>query len=171
MHPIFLTYTRWIDALNDRIGRFIMVVLLLALVGLLVYDIIAPFFDIYPLWTLESSEFVMVAYFMLGGGYAILHDGHVRMDVFYERWSVRTRALMDSITDLCLISYLLALLYGGVTSASYALKYGQHSQSAWSPPMAPIKIVMVVGIVLTLLQAFSVFIKDIDTLMKRSGHE
>ncbi len=171
MHPIFLIYVRWIDALNDAVGRFVMYMLLLTLACLLLYGIVAPMFGLYPIWILESSEFVMVAYFMLGGGYAILHDGHVRMDVFYSRWRGRTRAIVDTITDSFLIIYLGVLLYGGVTSAAYAVKYNQHSVSAWSPPMAPVKIVVVVGIVLTLLQAFSVLIKDIDALIAGSSDE
>ncbi|MBA4785005.1 MAG: TRAP transporter small permease, partial [Rhizobiales bacterium] len=47
-------------------------------------------------------------------------------------------------------------------------QYTETSYSSWSPYMAPIKIIMVIGIFLTLLQATSIFIKDIATALGRS---
>ncbi|MDX1299087.1 MAG: TRAP transporter small permease subunit, partial [Pseudomonas sp.] len=60
-----------------------------------------------------------------------------------------------------LIFYLVFLLYGGISSTQYALEYDETSYSAWSPPMAPIKIIMCVGIALMLLQAIATLFKDI----------
>lgn len=89
------------------------------------------------------------------------HGAHVRMDVLYDLWSIRTRAIVDSVTDILMILFLIVLLAGGISSVQYAIEYNEHSYSAWAPLMAPIKISMVVGIFLILLQAFSVFIKDV----------
>jgi TRAP-type mannitol/chloroaromatic compound transport system permease small subunit len=62
---------------------------------------------------------------------------------------------------LCLIFYLVVLLAGGISSTAYSLEYGQRNYSAWEPPVAPIKIIMVIGIVLMLLQSIATFFKDI----------
>jgi len=138
--------------------------------GILLYSTIAgPVFDQYPVWTIEMGEFVMTAYYLLGGGYSMKHEGHVRMDVLYSRWSTRTRAIVDSVTDILMILFLTVLLIGGISSASYAIKYNQHNYSAWSPPMAPIKLIMVAGIVLMLLQATSILIKDLKTAHSGDG--
>jgi TRAP-type mannitol/chloroaromatic compound transport system permease small subunit len=94
-------------------------------------------------------------------------DAHVRMDVWYERWQPRTRAFIDSITVFCLVFYLGMMIYGGFSSSAYSLKYNQTNYSAWAPPMAPIKIIMTVGFVLMLLQAFSIFFKDIARVTRR----
>jgi TRAP-type mannitol/chloroaromatic compound transport system permease small subunit len=56
------------------------------------------------------------------------------------------------------------LLYGGISSTQYALKYGEQSYSAWAPQMAPIKIVMCIGIFLMLLQAIAAFFYDLGRL-------
>jgi TRAP-type mannitol/chloroaromatic compound transport system permease small subunit len=114
-----------------------------------------------PIWTLEMAQFAMSAYFMLGGGWSMKHDSHVRMDLVYARWSPRTRAAIDVVTVLFLIFYLAVMLYGGVSSTAYALQYGESSYSAWAPYMAPIKIVMCIGIALMLLQTVAQFFKDI----------
>ena len=67
------------------------------------------------------------------------------------------------ITILFLIFYLGFLLYGGLSSTSYAIQYNETSYSAWSPPMAPIKAIMCFGIFLMLLQAIATFFKDLAT--------
>ena len=87
-------------------------------------------------------------------------DAHVRMDLAYSHWSPRTRAVVDAITVLMLIFYLVMLLIGGISSTEYAIEYKETSYSAWSPYMAPIKIVMCFGIALMLLQAIATFFKD-----------
>ena len=59
-----------------------------------------------------------------------------------------------------LIFYLVVLLWGGISSTAYSIQYNQKNYSAWAPPMAPIKIIMVIGITLMLLEAIAFFFKD-----------
>jgi len=153
-------FVRAVDAMNRVIGRFAMY-LIFAMIGVLLYSSISKTFADPALWTLETAQFLMVAYFLLGGGYSMQLDAHVRMDLFYSRWSPRTSATMDAITIGFLIFYLVFLLYGGISSTAYALEYGETSYSSWSPRMAPIKIIMTVGVALMLLQAIATFFKDL----------
>jgi len=60
------------------------------------------------------------------------------------------------------------LLWGGIDSTVYALDYGERRSGLWRPYMAPIKIVMCVGIVLMLLQCTAFLIRDIA---KVRGHD
>ncbi len=166
MPSIILKYVRWVDALNRVIGRLAML-LIFAMIGILLYSSITKTFFLPSLWTLEMAQFVMVAYYLLCGGYSMQLDSHVRMDLLYGRWSPRTRAMVDVFTIFFLLFYLVLLLYGGLSSTAYALKYGEESYSAWAPSMAPIKIVMCVGILLMLLQAVAMFFKDLATVMGR----
>ncbi len=157
------TYVRWVDALNRVVGRVVMY-MIFAMMGVLLYSSIAKTFLIPSLWTLEIAQFLMVAYFLLGGAYSIQLDSHVRMDLAYGRWSPRTRTLVDVVTVLFLIFYLFWLLYGGFSSTHYALQYGERSYSSWRPYMWPIKIIMCCGIILILLQAIATLFKDIAKL-------
>lgn len=151
---------RYVDAVNRVVGRFTMY-LIFAMIGILFYSTISKSFFDPSLWTLEMAQFTMAAYYLLGGGYSLQDDSHVRMDLLYERWSDKTKAKVDSVTVLLLIFYLVFLLYGAISSASYALQYGEESYSVWAPRMAPIKIIMSIGIFLTLLQAIAVFFKNV----------
>jgi TRAP-type mannitol/chloroaromatic compound transport system permease small subunit len=160
MPAIIKTYVRYVDAVSYAVGRFAMY-MIFAMIGLLLFSSFMKTFFLPPLWTLELAQFFMAAYYILGGAYSMQLDSHVRMDLIYGRWTRRRKGFADSITAFCLIFYLAMLLYGGFSSTGYALQYGETSYSSWAPYMAPIKIVMVFGIALMLLQAIATFFKDL----------
>ncbi len=153
-------YVRYVDAVNRVVGRLAMY-MIFAMMALLLYSSITKTFFIPSLWTLEMAQFSMAAYYLLGGAYSMQLDSHVRMDLLYGRWSSRRKGFIDSITAFCLVFYLVLLLYGGFSSTQYALQYGETSYSSWSPYMAPIKIIMTIGIFLMLLQAIATFFRDL----------
>jgi TRAP-type mannitol/chloroaromatic compound transport system permease small subunit len=166
MPSIFISFVRIVDNFNRRIGIFAMM-LVFVMLAILGYSSVSKAFLLPANWTLESAQFVMAAYYMLGGAFAMQMGDHVRMDLFYGQWSNRRRAGVDAITSICLITFLGFLLYGGISSTTYALHYGEKSYSSWAPYMAPIKLVMVFGIVLMLLQSLSSLIKDIAMVRGR----
>lgn len=174
-------YVRYVEAVNWVVGRFAMYMIFAMLALLLypplkklcllavellfgtssgVYETVSPY--LYPpIWSLEMAQFAMAAYYLLGGGYSMQLDAHVRMDLVYGRLPARRKGFTDSLTAFCLVAYLVMLLYGGLSSTGYALHYGETSYSSWSPYMAPIKIIMTAGIVLMLLQAVATFFRDL----------
>ena len=89
MPPLIIKYVHLVDSLNRVIGRLAML-LIFAMIGILLYSSITKTFFLPSLWTLEMAQFVMVAYYLLGGGYSMQLDSHVRMDLVYGRWSSRT---------------------------------------------------------------------------------
>lgn len=181
MKTVLLAYVRATDALNRFIGR-IMMYGLFVIMAVLLWSSATKATNAPALWTLESAQFAMIAYFFLGGPYAIQMGSHVRMDLFYETWSAKRQALVDAITVLCLIVYLAVLLWGAIGSTAYSLGYFgkdpfsfflgllwgsenvgtlERSRTIWRPYLWPIKVVLCVGIVLMLLQAISELIKDV----------
>jgi TRAP-type mannitol/chloroaromatic compound transport system permease small subunit len=153
-------YVRYVDAVNRVVGRVVMY-MIFAMIGLLLFSSISKTFFLPLIWTLEMAQFSMAAYYLLGGAYSMQLDAHVRMDLVYSRWTPKRKAYTDSITAFCLVFYLIMLLYGGFSSTAYALQYGETSYSSWSPYMAPIKVIMTFGVGLMLLQAIAIFFKDL----------
>lgn len=174
-------YIGLVDRLNYGIGRVIMYGIF-CMMAVLLWSTISKFSDQPSLWTLEAAQFAMIAYFFLGGPYAIQTGSHVRMDLFYENWSVKRKAATDAVMVLCLIAYLVVLLWGGLSSTAYSLGYWgsepvsffvglmtgerevgtmERSRTIWRPYLWPIKVVMCLGITLMLLQAASELAKDI----------
>ncbi|MFA5538119.1 MAG: TRAP transporter small permease subunit [Gemmobacter sp.] len=162
--PRFLVaYVRIVERLNHGVGRIAMY-LLFALMGVLLWASIARTAFTPQIWTDEMSQFLMVGYFMLGGAYSMQLGSAVRMDLMYSRWSDRTRAIVDAVTILAVIFYLGVMLWGGVESTQYALEYGERRRGLWRPYMAPVKIVMCIGLLLMLLQCTAFLIRDIARL-------
>jgi TRAP-type mannitol/chloroaromatic compound transport system permease small subunit len=158
--PIRL-YVRYVDTFNRWVGRFAMQ-LIFVLGAVLLYATGSRLFLGVPVnWALEMSQFLLSAYYLLGGAYSVQLNAHVRMDLFYGRLSPRRRATTDAITILFVIFYLGVLFYGGWSSTDYAITYGQKNYTSWAPLLWPIKVVMTIGIFLMLLQAISTFFKDL----------
>lgn len=156
-------YVRWVDAANRRVGRAAMYGFFL-MIAVLLWSSVSKAFFVPSLWTLEVAQFLMVGYYLLGGPYSLQLGTHVRMDLLYGGWRKRTKAWVDCVTLLFLLFFLGVLLYGGISSTTYAIEYGERSYSAWRPYMAPIKVVMCVAILLMLLQTVSILIRNVAHL-------
>ncbi|KGL00012.1 C4-dicarboxylate ABC transporter [Thalassobacter sp. 16PALIMAR09] len=181
MSGLMRGYIRFVDAVNYSVGRVIMYGIFV-LMGILLWSSISKTFFLPSLWTLEMAQFVMVAYYILGGPYSIQMGSNVRMDLLYGEWSTRKKAQFDVLTVLFLIFYLCVLLYGAVSSTAYSLGYWgsepfsflggvvigteevgrmERSSSAWRPYLWPVKSVMILGMFLMLLQCISDLLKDV----------
>ena len=147
MPRVIKAYVRYVEAANYRMGRMamylifvLMAVLLLSTFSKLLFElssdrsILAGYpatewlrlwladFEIRPTtWTLETAQFVMVAYYLLGGPYSMQLNSHVRMDLVYGSWSIKTKAWVDAFTIFGLIFYLVILLQGALGSTAYSL--------------------------------------------------
>jgi len=159
MRKYILRYISIIDRMNFCVGRVTMY-MIFVMIGVLFYSSVSKTFFFPTLWTLEFAQFLMVSYFLLGGAYSLQLKGHVRMDLLYSQGSDLTKCKWDTFTSFFLIAYLIVLLYGSLSSLTYAIEYGERSYSSWRPYMWPVKLVMATGIFLMLLQAISQFFKD-----------
>ena len=155
-----VTYVRIVERLNYGVGRVAMYAVF-ALMAVLLWGALARAGGAPQIWTDEMAQFILLGYFMLGGAYALQMGSAVRMDVFYSRWSDRTRAVVDCVTILALLFYLGVLLWGGIESTAYSIEVGERRRGLWRPYMWPVKAIMVAGIVLMILQVSTVLIRDL----------
>jgi len=162
MKKIARSYVRAMDKTSMFIGYFAMY-LGVGLMAVLVFETISrTVFNRAHIWGMEVAEFIMAAYYLLGGGYSLILGGHVRMDLFYHRWTERGQARADALTYFpYMFFYLVVLIIGGITAIRYALVHHQHSYTIWAPPLAPIKFIMVFGMIIMFLQSFAEFLKDV----------
>lgn len=165
MPRFLIVYVRWVERINYGVGRVAMYSLF-ALMGVLLFGAIARAWWSPQIWTDEMAQFLLMGYFMLGGAYALQLGSAVRMDLLYSRWSDRTRAAVDAVTIFLLLIYLGFLLWGGIESTLFALEFNERRRGMWRPYTAPIKFVMVIGIVLMILQCTAFLIRDIAKLKR-----
>jgi TRAP-type mannitol/chloroaromatic compound transport system permease small subunit len=114
-------------------------------------------------WTYEVTYMTYGAQFMLAAAYTLLKGGHIRTDVFYERWSAKTRATIDA---LCYVIFffpgLLFILYAGAVEALFAWEIGEGTGLRIGSvpfPMYLLKAVIPLTAALLLLQGLSELIR------------
>lgn len=161
MPKFIVNYVKVIDYLSTRCGRAAMYLIFVMIATLLVNAFTRNIINLPLSWCIEMAQFTMTAYYIVGGPYSLQLDSHVRMDLIYSKFSTRTKARLDSFTAIFLVVYLVCLLIGAISSTMYAIEYDQRKFSQWNPSMIPIKVIMVFGIFLMLLQAISTFFKDL----------
>ena len=161
MPNIIKSYIKFIDYISLKTGRATMYLVFVMMFILILSFVTRNIINIHLIWIIEMAQFVMTGYYLLGGGYSLLSDDHVRMDLIYSRLKDRTKALLDTLTSVFLITYLVILLIGAYSSLEYTINTNQRLFTAWAPYVWPIKSIMLFGILLMLLQSISIFFKDL----------
>ncbi|HXH81996.1 MAG TPA: TRAP transporter small permease subunit [Candidatus Tectomicrobia bacterium] len=118
-------------------------------------------FNAPTIWAYDVTYMLFSTQFMLAAAYTLLRGGHIRTDVFYERWSPRTRATVDAVSYVFFFfPGLLFVLYAGSVEAWYAWQIDERSDwTPWRPVIYPLKAVIPVTAVLLLLQGFAELVR------------
>ena len=85
----------WIDAINQQVGRMVAWVSL-GLVAVIFIDVTMRYlFNTSFVFTQELEWQLFGFIFLIGAGFTLLHDGHVRVDIFYQRLGFKNRAWVN----------------------------------------------------------------------------
>jgi TRAP-type mannitol/chloroaromatic compound transport system permease small subunit len=160
-----LPLCRLIDAVNDRIGRLIMWLVLAAVLVSAVNAIVRKAFSVSSNAYLEMQWYLFSAVFLLGAGYTLLKNEHVRIDALAGRWSRRTQVLIDVAG---IVVFLLPLCVWVVLQSwpvfQQAYASGEVSSNAGGLIRWPVYLLLPVGFALLGLQAVSELVKRIAWL-------
>lgn len=99
-----------IDAINRRIGRVVSWSILVIVLLQFAVVIMRYVFGAGSVWVQETITYVYATSFMATAGYALLRDGHVRVDVFYREASKRTKAVIDIVGTIVFLWPVTGLL-------------------------------------------------------------
>lgn len=155
-----------IDGLSSGIGKAGSW-LILIVIAFVIYEILMRYvFHLPTLWVSESMVFGCGLSYVLGAAWALQDNRHVKIDLLYGRLTPRQRAVIDSITYVFFVLYLG--VFGWATSryAMQSLRVRETSGSAWDPPVYPIKLALLLGVALLLLQGTAKFIRDLYFALK-----
>jgi TRAP-type mannitol/chloroaromatic compound transport system permease small subunit len=152
---------RAIDLVNEWVGRIVSL-FIFPIIGAVIFEVLMRYFlRRSQLWVPETSVFLFGALFVLGGGYAYLHDAHVRLDAVYERFSPRSKAIADVITSWFSFLFCVILIWKGAAMAWDSFITLERSPSAFAPLLFPLKMLIPIGSVLFLLHGLTKFIRDL----------
>ena len=165
MHKL-LQISRIIDTINEWIGRLTYwLVLFMVLVG--VWNVVGRYLGRWLGQNLTSNALIEIQWylfdlvFFLGAAYALKHNEHVRVDLFYKGWNRKRKALANLIgTLLFLIPFSVMVIYYSWGTIINSWKIGEISPDPGGLPRYPIKSMIIVSFVLLILQGISEAIKN-----------
>ena len=118
-----MTLARWIDTLNDWVGRGVAWVTLLLVLVVFVDVVMRYLLNISFVGTQEMEWHLFAFIFLIGAGYTLLKDGHVRVDIIFQRLSLKGKAWVN------LLGVLFFLLPGCILIMVTSWKFAANSFS------------------------------------------
>ena len=125
---MLLKLERWINRLSEILGRIAGLLLLLLVLNVF-YDVVARYiFNSVSIGMQELEWHLYATMFLLGVPYAITRDGHVRVDIIYERLSLKRKALIDLVGSITLLlPFALMVSWCGIDFTWQAYDIGEGS--------------------------------------------
>jgi TRAP-type mannitol/chloroaromatic compound transport system permease small subunit len=160
-----LGLSKLIDWLSGRIGYMIYWLILVAVIVSAGNATVRYLFDVSSNGWLELQWYLFSAVFLLGAGYTLLHNEHVRIDVIFGHLSARRRAWIDLLGGIVFL-LPMALIIMALSWPIFAESYLRHEVSADAGGLLrwPAKVLIPVGFLLLALQGLSEIVKRIAFL-------
>lgn len=168
MQRICKAYVQCIESFNENLAN-IFDYSLWVMIGVMLFETVSRYVLNNPhSWVQEFTQYTLGATFSFGGAYVLMTDEHVRMDVLYIRWSVKTKAIVNTITFGLVAAYLISFIRGGINNTVFSIRFNHHTTSGWGPHLGVIKMILLIGGVLLFLQVLALLIKDIYLIKGKS---
>ena len=154
-----------IDASNEGLGR-IGWFLIIFLMSFGLYDVIMRYLFNSPslwIWIILQQGMVMLA--AIAGGYAFY--SFVKLDLLYNRFSTRGKALADILTFSFTLLYCVVLIWKGIEHAEASIAIRQVTPTVIRLPIYHLKAMIPVGVFFFLLVAVKKFVYDVRTVFGR----
>jgi TRAP-type mannitol/chloroaromatic compound transport system permease small subunit len=163
-------FVRAIDFVSEWSGRATSWLMLLMVLVAFTVVVLRYVFAVGWVWMQESFIWLHGIVFMMGAAYTLLHNGHVRVDIFYRRASVRRRAWIDLFGVLVLLIPMVAVVLHfsfGFVERSWTRLEGS-AEAGGLPGLFLLKTVVPVACGLLILQGLSLAARCVLVL---AGHE
>jgi TRAP-type mannitol/chloroaromatic compound transport system permease small subunit len=161
--PGLIKAVRVIDKFTDTTGVWI-AWLNVPLVLAVSFEVIARYvFGAPTIWSFDVTYMLYGTIFMLGAAYALHKGAHIRTDFFYEKWTPRTKGMVDSISYIVFFYPSLIMFFAASASeAWYAFTIHETSeQTPWRPILWPYKAVVPATCLMLMFQGISETIKSV----------
>jgi TRAP-type mannitol/chloroaromatic compound transport system permease small subunit len=157
-----------VSILNRRVGEWVsylnMVIMLIV-----VWEVFCRYVIESPTtWAMEMNQYFLAALALLAGGYALLDDRHVRVDILYRRFSPKAQAWVEILTVLVLVAFCAILVWHGTEFALDALRKGKRSMTLLEFPLFPSMALVPLGGILLALQGLAKLIQNAFFLAGRA---
>ena len=165
-----LRFLRWFarvaDAIVDTVGRIGAWLVLFVVVALFGQLPLREWVGAGHILANDYGQIAHAAVFMIGVAYAMRWDGHVRLDVLYQRMSRRTRLLVDLAgTMFFVVPWIGIVLWFSWATTVRSVAVFEKFPETWSPGYWLFKVLLLVFGVLVSLQALGHIARDVASLV------
>ena len=162
-----------IDALNERIGSIVSWLMLGMMLVVLAVIFFSFFFRWGWAWLSELALYMHAFLFTSGAAYVLCNDAHVRLDVFYSRFSLKNRARVNLFGTLFLLfPVCVVILYSSVPYVISSWEVLERSPERQGlPAVFLLKTMMLLMPVLLILQGSSIIIKSWAVIRNKQTKE
>lgn len=153
---------RWLDCVTEGVGRAIAWLVVIMMIVQFAIVVLRYIFGVNSIVMQESVMYMHAAVFMLGAGWTLRHDGHVRVDIFYRKMSVKGRAWIDLLGTLLLlipVASFIAISSFRYVITSWAIM--ERSGDGGIPAVFLLKSLILAMVALLLIQALAQLIRQV----------
>ncbi len=156
-----------IDLVTEWVGRVTLPFVLLIVVMLALEVVLRYGFNRPTTWAWPISIQLAAAFGLVGGAYTLLHRGHVRVDVVYNRFPPKVRAVVDLVLSIPFFLFFGVLIWLGGEMAWESLIAREVAVEGITYPVYPLKMLLVAVCFLLFLQGVTQFIHNLGILITR----
>lgn len=158
-----------IDAISVFAGKLFSFIILPVTLLEAVEVVLRYVFDSPTDWSWELAAMLAGAMFVMGAGWDLKDDKHVRTDIIYVRLNRKWQAIFDLFFFTTIFfSFTVVLTVKSVQQALYSIRILERTFSMWAPPLYPLKIVIALSFIVLLLQGLAKWMRDLHYLIKGS---
>ena len=156
-----VTMLRAIDRISEWEGKIFSFLIVIATLQVCYELVLRYVFNAPTTWGLEMTLYLCSTTYIMSGAYAEHLDAHIKVDLFYNRWKQRTRALFDLfVTDTLLLFFCGILIWQSGVWFWEAASQGLTSGTIWDAPIWPMRLVIFIGAFFLLLSALAKSVRD-----------
>jgi TRAP-type mannitol/chloroaromatic compound transport system permease small subunit len=163
---------RFIDRI-DLINKYIsdgVSFLFVPMTLMAMYEVVRRYlFNSPTTWVWDVNVQCFCALVVLGGAHTLQQGGHVIMDIVVSKFQEKTRLIINLCVYVVFFFVMLITIWQVGMFAWDSLIIFERASTIFSPPVYPIKIVILVGVCLLFLQGVSQFIRNVMALRMLSN--
>ncbi len=145
-------FTRVVEWLSEASG-YVSAALILASVLVICYGVVLRYFlGASTIWQTELSIYFLMFAAFVGGAYGLKHDDHVSIDLVVNRFSGRTRLVINLAAALMGLALIVVIGVIGLVLWWETTVAGRRSGTAWNPPLTYPYFIIPLGMGLIALQ-------------------
>ena len=150
-------FSKCIKTVIETTGR-VCSLLILVIMAVITFEVVSRYlFNAPTSWAWLINKQLFGVFVLVGGSYALIHKSHIQIEMVYEHFPGKVKALVRWLTLLAALCFLGGLLWKSALMAAFAWQAGEKATGVFKLPLYPLKLFMPVSVSLFILGCIAVY--------------